>query len=210
VGVLISDVDSKIHHISIIIIIIIIIVVQHFTGIYTSTYYVFSPTTAYFWFNLLYCVRRRKDTIAEKKNKITVHEVCKEVEPSAPVNVAGTVALVGSIDSTEKGLGVRVGPVVIVGTPEGGFDMDGSADIDGNIELEGAVDGIPTTSDDAPLMEGTLLIEEAIDSSVGCVTGVIVEGGGGAFGTGYPLRMCKKLPAPSAAKHSNVANGLNQ
>ena len=142
---------------------------------------------------IYYCVRRRKDKIAEKKYKSIVDEVCEEAEPSAPVNVAET-PLVGSIDSTEKGLVVRVGLAVIVGTPEGGFDTDGSADIDGNIEIEGAVDGIPTTSDDVLLVEGTLL------------TGVIV--GGEGFGTGYPLRMCKKFPAPSATKHSNVVSGL--
>ena len=113
---------------------------------------------------IYYCVRRRRDTIAEKKNKIIVDELCGEAEPSAPVNVTET-PLVGSIDSTEKGLVVRVGLAMIVGTPEGGFDTDGSADIDGNIEIEGAVDGIPTTSDDALLVEGTLL------------TGVIVRWG---------------------------------
>jgi hypothetical protein len=111
---------------------------------------------------IYYCVRRRKDTIAEKKNKITVDEVCEEVEPSAPVNVTETVALVGFIDSTEEGSGTRLGLAVIVGTPEGGFDTDGSADIDGKI-----VDGIPTTSDGALLVEGALLMEEAIDSDVG-------------------------------------------
>jgi hypothetical protein len=178
---------------------------------------------------IYYCVRRRKDTIAEKKNEITVDEVCEEAEPSAPVNVAETVALVGSIDSMEEGLGVRIGPAVFVGTSEGWFDKDGSADIDGNIETDGAVpavfvgtsedwfdkdgsadidgnierdgsvDCIPTNSDGARLLEGTLLMEEAIDSSVGwsggvivCVTGVIV--GGEVFATGDPLRICKKFP----------------
>ena len=67
--------------------------------------------------SIYYCVRRRKDTIAEKKDKSIIDEVCGEAEPSAPVNVTET-PLVGSIDSTEKGLVVRVGLAVIVGTPK--------------------------------------------------------------------------------------------